>query len=62
MARGVPHPASPISGVVTLSIGVASLNVCTMNSFDELLKHADDALYHAKKLGRDRVSVYPPKT
>ncbi|MFJ3524264.1 GGDEF domain-containing protein [Pseudomonas sp. NPDC090203] len=54
--RGVPHPASPISDVVTLSIGVASLNQLTTTDFDQLLKQADDALYRAKNQGRNQVS------
>ena len=54
--RSVAHPASPISEFVTLSIGIAGLNHFTTTSFDELLKQADDALYRAKKQGRDRVS------
>lgn len=52
----VPHPASPISDVVTISIGIAGLNHLTTLSFDQLLKEADDALYRAKKQGRDQVS------
>jgi len=43
---------------VTASFGVA----CAPhhgNGVEELLKHADEALYLSKKRGRDRVTVYP---
>lgn len=56
LVRSLPHPASPIAGMVTLSIGIACLTCNGTNSFDELLKQADDALYRAKNQGRNRVS------
>ena len=39
---------------VTISIGVASL-ISTDDEFEALLKRADDALYEAKRTGRNRV-------
>jgi putative two-component system response regulator len=42
---------------VTISIGVASRNP-EMNQFSELLRAADDALYEAKRLGRNRVKTH----
>lgn len=45
-------PAGSLS--VTVSIGVASVNGDVI-SVDALLKRADDALYHAKNTGRNRV-------
>ncbi len=44
---------------VTASVGVAhrsSENICTMK---ELVERADQALYEAKRLGKNRVYVYP---
>jgi len=45
------HTISPI----TLSAGVSALNVATSERADQLLGRADDALYHAKSTGRNRV-------
>ena len=46
----LPHP------VPTISVGVAVWQLQV--SADELLGQADDALYHAKQRGRDRVAVH----
>jgi diguanylate cyclase (GGDEF)-like protein len=43
---------------LTLSMGVASFSHAS--GAQELVKHADDALYEAKKAGRDRVCVWMP--
>jgi len=47
---------------LTVSIGAASWRAA--NTCDELLKHADQALYRAKNLGRNRVEIHacPPAT
>jgi len=42
---------------VTVSIGVANYKCCC-NTKDELVEFADQALYKAKKTGRDKVVVY----
>lgn len=42
---------------VTVSIGIASLTQ-RIKLGDELIKHADDALYLAKKNGRNRIELY----
>ena len=56
---GIPNPDSPF-GVITVSAGVA----CTMpgigrriESPQELYEAADNALYHAKKTGRNRICI-----
>ncbi len=43
------------AGVLTLSGGVAMLDAGDTRSVDEVLKEADEALYRAKRLGRNRV-------
>ncbi|MCF7223364.1 sensor domain-containing diguanylate cyclase [Marilutibacter chinensis] len=51
---GIPH-ADGIHGVVTISIGVAVQP--SPQFMDRLLSQADEALYRAKRNGRDRVGV-----
>ena len=54
--RELPHGSSSVSPYVTLSIGVAELDPNTMDHFDLLLQRADQALYRAKRQGRDRIA------
>ncbi|BBI47960.1 hypothetical protein HORIV_03810 [Vreelandella olivaria] len=51
----IPHPAT-CSGLVTLSMGLASREIIDSDSFASLLKDADDSLYEAKRSGRDRIN------
>jgi diguanylate cyclase (GGDEF)-like protein len=54
MDIGMEHELSP-HGVVTISIGGATI-IPSMNSTpQELVKQADEALYRAKESGRNRV-------
>ena len=46
-------------GTVTLSIGVASLLQARDLPLESIVSYADDALYRAKLLGRDRVEIQP---
>jgi two-component system cell cycle response regulator len=50
----IPHTGNP-GGVVTLSAGVAVLEPGLVESPAAVLKGADEALYRAKQLGRNRV-------
>jgi diguanylate cyclase (GGDEF)-like protein len=51
----IPHPASPIASVVTVSLGVATMVPPASTEASLFIASADQALYHAKGLGRNRV-------
>lgn len=53
-AFNLPHPDSPISDRVTVSLGVSSQIPGVTGTPAILLTHADAALYKAKHAGRDR--------
>ncbi|WP_260956172.1 sensor domain-containing diguanylate cyclase [Pseudomonas citri] len=50
----LPHAMSPF-GVVTVSIGLAVMGITKEGAADDLLRHADQALYSAKARGRNQV-------
>jgi diguanylate cyclase (GGDEF)-like protein len=52
---GAPIDASGHAIVVTMSFGVAA--TCDIKQVNQLLRMADEALYAAKKAGRNRVNV-----
>ncbi|MGE5384689.1 MAG: GGDEF domain-containing protein [Betaproteobacteria bacterium] len=53
-ALAIPH-AETSPGIVTVSLGVASLVPSRDTAPEQLLQRADEALYRAKKAGRNRV-------
>jgi two-component system chemotaxis family response regulator WspR len=53
-AMATRHPRAP-EGVVTISLGVATAIPGTAASAEALVAEADEALYRAKRAGRNRV-------
>jgi len=51
----IPHKNSLPGKVVTISLGVATSEIKNIISHEALVKHADMALYKAKKQGRNQV-------
>lgn len=57
-ALAIPHIGNPVTRVVTISAGVASLSRLEIKSVGAWLNEADAALYRAKQSGRNRVVVH----
>jgi diguanylate cyclase (GGDEF)-like protein len=54
-ALAIPHEASPTANVVTFSAGIATYVAQRDAEPQKLVERADEALYRAKQLGRNRV-------
>jgi diguanylate cyclase (GGDEF)-like protein len=54
---GIAHADSAVADHVTISLGLATLNLDQHTTWQNLLKHADQALYQAKHEGRNRLIV-----
>jgi two-component system cell cycle response regulator len=52
---GIVHPASPQGGSVTISLGVACQMPARSLTSSSVINAADQALYEAKRLGRNRL-------
>lgn len=59
-ACAIPHGASSVGPIVSVSAGVASMVPCDDLSASALIAAADQALYQAKKTGRARVVLHTP--
>jgi diguanylate cyclase (GGDEF)-like protein len=55
--QGIQHEHAPVGDRISLSAGVASLDLTTQATAEALLKAADEALYRAKSEGRNRVAL-----
>jgi len=55
----IPHDESKISDYVTVSLGVVTVKPPLKITPEQIVVLADEAMYNAKKAGRNRISVAP---
>ncbi|MEO5857776.1 MAG: diguanylate cyclase [Pyrinomonadaceae bacterium] len=58
----IQHASSPIGEFLTVSLGVATVLPRIGSTEADLIKVADEALYLAKKTGRDRMQIFDEMT
>jgi diguanylate cyclase (GGDEF)-like protein len=58
----IPHVKSEVTDHVTISVGVSCSSKVNVDGIPRLIKTADEALYAAKKAGRNQHIIYNSKT
>lgn len=58
LALALEHKRSQVCDYVTISVGVATLNAAESSNYTQLIMNADEALYQAKREGRNRVRIF----
>ena len=53
----LPHPRSPVSSMLSISIGVVNIVPSPQATLSDFIIQADQALYQAKKYGRNQYAV-----
>ena len=53
----LPHPASSVADIVTISIGTASIKPNEKDDLNQFIRTADNALYTAKAHGRNQYCI-----
>ena len=53
----LPHPASSVADIVTISIGTASIKPNEKDDLNQFIRTADNALYSAKAHGRNQYCI-----
>lgn len=53
----IPHQSSGVSSIISVSLGIAHMIPTEDVLCESLIEQADQALYHAKEMGRDRYIV-----
>nr|WP_280160561.1 diguanylate cyclase [Priestia megaterium]MDH3143771.1 diguanylate cyclase [Priestia megaterium] len=56
--RGIIHQASDVFKCVTISVGIMTVVPSENIQLISIVHQADQALYEAKRTGRNRISVY----
>ena len=58
--KRIPHDGSEVSHLVTLSVGISTLTTTVSGQPGILLLQADQAMYEAKRNGRNQICSYDP--
>ncbi|QBC43463.1 hypothetical protein C1H71_07860 [Iodobacter fluviatilis] len=56
--RAIPHEASKVSNILTVSIGLVIYKPQQSQTAEELIEQADQLLYQAKKAGRNQICMH----
>ena len=54
----ISHACSPVGSILTISLGISSLIPTFDLTYEDLVSFADEALYQAKRLGRNQYCIY----